>query len=125
MTLPRTLKTYCAVFLAVLLTNIPHLVFSETLKNSTGSMIPTSVVVEELTRAQALANVDEFLKHSEVKKQLMANGLSEKEVQLRVASLSETELRQLSHQMDEARAGGDILIAILVVVLIIFLIKRI
>lgn len=125
MTLPKTLKTFCALLLAVLLTNIPHLVFAETIKKSTGSMIPASEVVEELTRAQALANVEQFLQHSEVQKQLMARGLSEKEVQLRVASLSETELRQLSKQMDQARAGGDILIAILVVVLIIFLIKRI
>lgn len=111
--------------MALLLSNIPHVVFAESLKESNSPMIPATNVVAELTRAQAMANVQEFLKRSDVRNQLAKSGLSEKEAELRVASLSETELKQLSTQMDQARAGGDILVAILLVVLIIFLIKRI
>ncbi len=122
MTFTRSLRTFCALSMVALLSNIPHVAIAEAAK---GQMISTAVVVEELTRAEAQANVDTFLNRDDVRQQLVAKGLSENEVKLRIASLSETELKQLSKQMDEARAGGDILIAILVVVLIIFLIKRI
>ena len=111
--------------LALLMSNLPHVVFAETVKSSASPMIPATTVVAELTRAQALANVQDFLSKPEVRQQLAKSGLSEREAELRVASLSETELKQLSNQMDQARAGGDILVAILLVVLIIFLIKRI
>ncbi len=125
MKIPSSLKATCAVTLSILLSNIPNTVFAESAMNSTSPMIPSTVVVAELTRAQALANVQEFLNKPEVRERLAKSGLSEKEAELRVASLSEAELKQLSTQMDQARAGGDILVAILLVVLIIFLIKRI
>lgn len=125
MKIPSSLKATCAVTLSILLSNIPNTVFAESVMNSTSPMIPSTVVVAELTRAQALANVQEFLNKPEVRERLAKSGLSEKEAELRVASLSEAELKQLSTQMDQARAGGDILVAILLVVLIIFLIKRI
>ncbi|CAN5670563.1 hypothetical protein BH10BDE1_BH10BDE1_16310 [soil metagenome] len=116
------MRNLCVFVMVALLTNIPHVVLAEV---ATAKMIPATVVVEQLTREQAQANVDSFLKQENVRKQLVAHGLSEGEVKMRLASLSETELKQLSKQMDQARAGGDILIAILIVVLIIFLIKRI
>jgi hypothetical protein len=89
------------------------------------SMIPTTVVVAQLDRAQAQADVEDFLSREDVKKALIERGVSATEVSSRLATLSEKELRDLAGQMDQARAGGDILIAILIVVLIIFLIKRI
>lgn len=116
------MRNLCVFVMVALLTNIPHMVLAEV---ATAKMIPATVVVEQLTREQAQENVDAFLKQANVRKQLLAHGLSEGEVKMRLASLSETELKQLSKQMDQARAGGDILIAILIVVLIIFLIKRI
>jgi hypothetical protein len=89
------------------------------------AMIPTSTVVENLSRAQAEQNVQTFLSQENVRKALLERGVSPDEVSSRLASLSETELRQLSGQVQQARAGGDILVAILIIVLIIFLIKRI
>ncbi|MGE3975408.1 MAG: PA2779 family protein [Bdellovibrionales bacterium] len=88
-------------------------------------MISATSVAEHLTRVQAQEKLDNFLKRTDVREQLMAYGLSAEEASKRMASLSELELRQLAGQVEEARAGGDILIAVLVVVLIIFLIKRI
>jgi len=122
---PNTLRTACAITMAVLMSNIPNVVFAETAVNSASPMISATTVVQDLTRAQAMANVQSFLNKPEVKQELVKRGLSEKEAEMRLASLSESELRQLSGQVDQARAGGDILITILIVVLIIFLIKRI
>lgn len=126
MTISRKLRTFLAFVLVLLLSNIPHAAMAEVAQVTHPKMIPATDVVEELTREQANANIESFLKRADVRKELMAKGLSEGEVKLRIASLSETELKQLSKQMDQARAGGDgILVAILLIVLIIFLIKRI
>ena len=88
-------------------------------------MIATQAVVDELSKSEALNRVNNFLTRADVQKLLMERGLSAEEASLRVASLSETELNQLSGQIEKAKAGGDILVTILLVVLIIFLIKRI
>lgn len=104
--------------MSIILTNLPAVAVSE-------AMIPTSVVVQELTRAQAEQKINDFLSRSDVRDALMKQGLSADEASQRLASLNEQELRQLSSQMDQAKYGGDILVAILLVVLIIFLIKRI
>ena len=108
--------------MSALLTNIPNLVFAESVK---AAMIPTTVVVSELSRADAQAKVETLLKQEDVRKQLTANGVSVEEATQRLASLSEAEMKNLAGQIDQARAGGDILFTILIVVLIIFLIKRI
>lgn len=118
----RTFKLVCSIMMSAMMTNIP----SVSLANQGGQgMIPTNVVVEQLDRAQAEQDIKAELSREDIKKALVENGVSVDEVSARLASLSDSELRQLNTQLVEARAGGDILIAILVVVLIIFLIKRI
>lgn len=118
MRLPPKLKILCIYFISIFLTNIPQLVSAQT-------MISTHSIVAELSQAEAQAQVDNFLKRDDVQKQLMTYGVSAEEAALRVATLSKAEMNQLVLQMNEARAGGDILYVILVVVLIIFLVKRI
>ncbi|WP_413944383.1 PA2779 family protein [Bdellovibrio sp. HCB-162] len=88
-------------------------------------MISTRNFVEQTTRAQDLQTVQDYLSRTDVQKALMDRGLSAEEASSRLASLSEAELKQLSDQIHKAQAGGDILVTILVIVLIIFLIKRI
>lgn len=114
----KSFKVVGSIAMSAMLTNMPAVALAEP------GMIPTHVAAEALNRAQALQNVNEFLSRSDVQKIMTERGLSTEEASLRLASLSESELRQLSSQVSEARAGGDILVAILLVVLIIFLIKR-
>jgi hypothetical protein len=66
-----------------------------------------------------------YLNEGHVRDQLIQNGVAPEEASVRLASLSDQELRQLATQVQEARAGGDILVTILLVVLIVFLVKRI
>ncbi len=91
---------------------------------ASASMISTSTVVAQIDAAQAQERVQEFVNSGDVQKLLIERGVSPEEVKARLATLSEKELQQLAGQVEEARAGGDILVAILIVVLIIFLIKR-
>jgi hypothetical protein len=116
------MRTVIAVLMAFMLTNVPHIAAAEAVAES--KLAATTELVSELTRTQAEEKVANYLQMSEVRKGLEARGISPDEVSLRIASLSDQELKQLAEQMDQARYGGDILIAILVVVLIIFLIKR-
>ncbi|MBX3021914.1 MAG: PA2779 family protein [Bdellovibrionales bacterium] len=113
-----------AIFMAFIMTNIPYLAWAETAKE----MIPTAAVVEELSRAEAQAKVQEILSRTEVRSELLKRGVSVEEVNSRMASLSDSELRQLAGQMDAAMYGGDvvgILVVVLLVLLIIYLAKRI
>lgn len=109
----------CSFMMCFVLSNIPAIAVANQ------AMISTQAVVAELDRAQTEQKISEYLSRTEVKEELMKRGVSAEEVSSRLASLSETELRALSSQVEQARAGGDILVTILIVVLIIFLIKRI
>lgn len=115
----KSFKVACCFSLSVVMTNIPALAVAES------SMIPTSVVVDHLDRSQTETKIHDFLSRTDVQKALLEQGVSPDEISSRVASLSETELRQLLGQVEHAQAGGDILVTVLLVVLIIFLVKRI
>lgn len=112
-------KFSMALMMSIVMGSVP--VFAA----SNGGMISTSAVVAELSRSQMEQSVQNAVKHEDVRKELLKNGIAPEEVSKRVASLSDSELRQLSGQLEQARAGGDILVTILVVVLIIFLVRRI
>jgi SOS response regulatory protein OraA/RecX len=105
--------------MALLLSNVPHIAFAES------RMISTSQIADDLSRAEAQQQIDTYLKMPELRKALTERGVSPDEISQRLASLSDSEMRQMATDMNQARYGGDILITILIVVLIIFLIKRI
>lgn len=87
-------------------------------------MISTGEVVAQLDRAEAQTRVLEYVRSAEIQKLLVERGVSPDEASARLARLSESELRDLAGQMDRAQAGGDILVTVLIVVLIIFLIRK-
>ncbi len=118
MRISKRLSLFVSVTMSLLLSNIPSVAFAE-------GMISTSVVVAELNRVEEQKNVENFLQRNDVREELIKRGVAPDEVSSRLASLSTLELRQLSAQLDQARAGGDILVTVLLVVLIIYLIKRI
>ncbi len=118
---------YRNVIIAVLslcLSHLPNVAFAEVAMNEATQMVPTSVVVEEFNRQQTETKVLNFINKDDVQKKLVSQGLNADEAKMRVASLSNQELQSLSTQIDQAQYGGDILVAILLVVLIIFLVKR-
>lgn len=114
-----------AIVMATLLTNVPHLAFAE----AADKMIPTAVVVAEISRAQAQQEIEQILSKTEIRGELAKRGLSQEEISKRLATLTDAELRQLAKQMDQAQYAGDAVISLLVIVvlvlLIIYLAKRI
>ncbi len=112
----------CVFTMSLIMSHLPAVAMGNEMRNE---MIATTVVVNEMSRAEAEQRVQGYLSRADVQKSLEAQGLSSGEVSRKLASLSDYELNQMTKQMDEARYGGDILVAILIVVLIIFLIKRI
>lgn len=118
MSLPHGLKTFVALIMAFLMTHIPAVAAAEQ------KMISTISVIRDLDRAETQAKVKSFLEKSDIQKALIERGVSPEEASFRLATLSDSELKQLSSQIENAQAGGDILITILLIILIIFLIKR-
>lgn len=118
-------RVFLTVLMAFLISNIPNVVLGKTIMAPTTQMISVSAVLADVTRADAEKNVKEFINKSEVQNALIRNGVSPDEATRRLALLSEREVRDLSGQVYEARAGGDILVAVLLVVLIIYFAQRI
>lgn len=124
MSMPRSFLTFVALVMSLIISQIPHVAMAEVAHQ----MIPTAAVVEEMSRTQTRARVQSYLDRADLQEALKKQGIPINEVEARVASLSDQELRDLATQMDKAQYGGDvggILIVVLLVVLIIFLIKRI
>lgn len=121
MLLSKPFKSVCALSMAAFISQAPAVGMAEV----SSHMLPTTVLIEELNREEATARVQDFLSRDDVQAALIQRGLSPAEASERLASLSVAELNDLSKQVQEAKAGGDILVTILIVVLIIFLIKRI
>lgn len=91
-------------------------------------MINTTDALKEMSRAQGEKNVAEFLNRTDVKDQLVKLGVNPEEATRRLAGLSDSEVRKLAGDIDQATVGGDIggiLILVLVIILIIYFAKRI
>ena len=124
MKLSRISKNITIAALIVLMSHIPNVALADVVIQKQ-EMISAGSVLADISREEAAKEVKTFLSKTEVQTELMKHGLTADEVNTRLASLSKQELQQLAGQVQEARAGGDILFAILIVVLIIFLVKRI
>lgn len=109
--------------MSILISNIPSIAVAEAEKS--GEMIPTHELVQGMSRAETIKEVNGYLTRQDVQEELIKRGLNPDEVSERLASLSEQEMQQLSNQVAQAKAGGNILVTVVLVLLIIFLIKRI
>lgn len=115
----KSVRTFCALFMALWLTHLP----SQAVASK--AMIPTTSVVTEMSRAEAQAKVQNLLSEDKIRQALEEKGLKADEINSRLAHLSDQEMQDLAGQIEQARYGGDILVTVLVVVLIIYFIKRI
>lgn len=98
------------------------------MKSAHAGMISTHAVVEVMTRTQTEQKVVEFMGRDDVKDQMIKLGVNPAEATVRVAHLSDSELRKIAGEIDHSVSGGDIggiLILVLVVLMIIYFAKRI
>ncbi|MES2803548.1 MAG: PA2779 family protein [Bdellovibrionota bacterium] len=108
--------------LSLSLSHLPQVVFAETVQAN--KMISTTEVLERFDRKMTEEKLTSFLSQQDIQQKLVDQGVSVSEAKARIASLSDSELQNLSQQIDKAQYGGDILITVLLIVLIIYLVKR-
>lgn len=111
--------------LSMSLSHLPNVVMAETIQANHNKMVSTTEVLQNFDRKLAQEKVVNYLNQQQVEQKLVAQGVSLAEAQARVNSLSDQELQNLSQQVDKAQYGGDILVTILLIILIIYLVKRI
>lgn len=91
-------------------------------------MITTAEVMTEVTRAEASANVTSFLARTDVMDQLVKLGVNPEEATSRIAGLTDSEVKKLNTDIQQATVGGSvvgILVIVLLVLGIIYLAKRV
>lgn len=116
-------RFFTAGFLSLSLSHLPQVVFAETVQAS--KMISTADVLANYDRKATQEKVVAYLNQQQIEQKLIDQGVSLAEAKTRIASLSDIELQNLSGQIDKAQYGGDILVTVLLIVLIIYLVKRI
>ncbi len=95
---------------------------------STGFMNPATasnlITVGEVTqRGVSLSSqIQNELDRPEVQAKLQQHGISADEAKMRIAALSDMEIKNLMTQGAQAQAGGDVVISLTVVLLIIILV---
>ncbi len=117
-------KVWLVVILSLTMSHFPEVALGAVAEQ----MISTTELVDSLTRTQVEAKIQSYLDREDMKNELKRLGISPSEVTQRMASLSLSELNQLRTQIDQARYGGEvfgILTLVLIVLLIIYLAKRI
>ncbi|MAX67958.1 MAG: PA2779 family protein [Bacteriovoracaceae bacterium] len=92
--------------------------------NQGQNLIETVDIINYQDQIEQKENFRKLLKTDEAKKILLANGYSEKEMQMRLNSLTQNEFNELQHNINQAQAGG-VLVTIILVLLIIYLAQRI
>jgi cytochrome c1 len=86
------------------------------------AMIPTDEVIGEQAAGGERARVEAFVLRADVRAQMAALGIDGEEAALRVAGLSDDEIRQIAGYLDQLPAGESAIGSIIGAAVLIFLI---
>ena len=86
--------------------------------------VSTLEIVNDFDLAKAKADIKDLTQKSEVKEKLLALGVTETNIDTRLANMNAVELQELNSQIQEAQAGG-LLVEILLIILIIYFAQRV
>jgi hypothetical protein len=92
---------------------------------ATAGIVGTERMVAEQTRSHMLDRIDGILAGEAVSSQLLARGVAPEMVRERIAALSDVELQQLASSMESAPAGGDVLVVIGVVFVVLLILEMV
>lgn len=96
--------------------------------NLAPSGISTEAPAPGVSRASDMKTISTALESKALRGRLKAMGLGDKEVESRLGKLSDQEIHQLAAQIDAVRPGGlvvELLVLVVLVLLIIYLAKRV
>ena len=116
-------KSFLAILLSYLISPLPSFAAVQ----AAPMMITTQELVEEMNRQQAEAIINEQLDRGDIQKELEKLGVSAEDAKMRLASLTDSEITDIAIQMEAAQYGGitSILVLIILILLIIYLAKKI
>lgn len=115
----KTLKKIVAFFMVL------HLLGICTPGLASAALIGTERAVASEERERNLERIGEILDREDVRGKFIEHGVSPDEARLRVAALSDAELRQLQAGLDALPTGGDSVLWVLGVVFLVLLVLEI
>lgn len=88
------------------------------------AMVSTKQLVQEQAIASERTKLNAMMQREDLQVQFLEMGVSPEEVQQRVAALTDAEVAQLNHQMEQIPAGGDVL-GLVVLIFLVFIVTDI
>lgn len=116
----RTQKTFLSGLLVASMLSVTSWMPAHAAMVTTEQMVS---VQTEQTRDAQLAQVQGFLARADVKQQLEALGVASELADQRVAALSDAELQQLSKTIGEQPAGGDVIVVLGVIFVVLIVLE--
>jgi hypothetical protein len=92
---------------------------------ATAGIVGTEQMVAQETRSQALATIDGFFAEENVASQLLDWGVAPETVKDRIDALSDAELQELAATMATDPAGGDALVVVGAVFVVLIILELI
>ena len=96
-------------------------------QSAMAALIDTETVLDESQSQEDRDYIKQILAREDVRSALIAQGIDPLEAEARLASLSDSEINELSNQIENLPAGGDglgLVIAVLVVVILVLVIMK-
>ena len=90
---------------------------------ASAEVIGTPTFSQSLTRDAQIQRISGFLAQDSVRSQMIGLGVDPKDAQTRVAALTDSELQMLDQKIDSMPAGGDALVVLGVVFLVLLVLE--
>ena len=109
-----------AMIILTLMTVLPY-------QTALAALIGTDTVLQADNGKEMRDQIKDFLTREDVRTLFIAQGIDPQEALARVNSLTDSEVAQISHQIDQLPAGGDaigLIIGLLIIVLLVVIIVK-
>ena len=96
-------------------------------QSALAALINTETVLAENQSQEARDHLKQLMAREDVRSALIAHGIDPLEAEARIASLSDSEIIELSDQIENLPAGGDaigLVIAVLVIIVLVLVIMK-
>jgi hypothetical protein len=109
-----------AMIILTLMTAVPY-------QTALAALIGTETVLDAANSTEMRDRVKGFLAREDVRAIFIAQGIDTQEAQARIDSLTDSEVEEISHQIEQLPAGGDaigVVIGLLIIVLLVVVIVK-
>lgn len=111
------LKKYISILLSFTLMSLSY-------TSTQAAVVSNELIINQAQHSSARTALIQTLNRSDVKQELLNMGVTPADVENRIALMTQEEIAQLSQQIDELPAGGDVL-GVLLIIFLVFVITDI